>query len=92
MVVLGTVLEEPKKKRRTKKQVALEEALPEINAAFAVPVEELPVVKAKSPIELWLELAPEAIMDLTQRWYGEEFVPKYQKWLREGRLLAQQQT
>ena len=49
-------------------------------------------VKVKSPMELWLELAPETTIDLTQRWYGEVFVPMYKKWLKEGLLLAQQQT
>jgi hypothetical protein len=53
-------------------------------------IETEPTIKAKSPMELWLELAPDVINDLTQQWYGETFVPQYHKWLREGYLLAKQ--
>ena len=33
----------------------------------------------------WLSSAPEAVSNLTQRWYGETFQPTYKAWLNEGK-------
>jgi len=43
------------------------------------------VVKEPSDYMKWLNSAPEARGNLTQRWYGETFIPEYKAWLEQGK-------
>ena len=52
--------------------------------------EKVYVAQKPQPTKLqkWLARAPIAEGIPTQRWYGETFLPAYEKWLAEGKQLV----